>query len=169
MKRSLLIALILGVLLMVGCGAGENAETAADAEPCTIEEVIANEAAFIAESGNILFLDEYECIEGTIFEPVRYTYVDFDADGTKEAVVSFSEFDEWMLVLHQNGDIVYGYSFDIRKLNDLKIDGTFIQSSGSDSSEYCRMEFKDGSYNIVTYADSVVEREQLPDVEWTEI
>lgn len=68
----------------------------------------------------------------------EYAVVDLDADGQDEVVlfvVGAAGDTGGKLILHREGEKVYGYKVDNRKLVDLKTDGTFYYSEGLGGTE----------------------------------
>ena len=118
-----------------------------------LNKVLNNKEKLIKENGKAVFLKDYIIAEGKIIdtiiaEPYEYAYVDFDADGKPEMVINISRYIGYNLVLHYNGKNVYGYEFDIRGLNQIKTDGSFVSSGGADSNYYCRLSFENNKVNI---------------------
>ena len=115
--------------------------TVISSEPQTV--VADNKAAFVAVlegvgtfiyEGNTITLTEY-C--STFRVPVMLDAVaiaDLEWDGIPEVVLDIKidlEYSYGVLVLHIEGDNIWGYTFSERQLGDIKKDGTFHQSGGA--------------------------------------
>jgi len=94
-----------------------------------------------------LYYDEYS---DYIFEVEQFTVLDIDGDGLMEVVLSIGPIEE-RLVLYYDNDIVYGYWFSYRGMNDLKKDGTFRSSGG----------MMNWSINKLNFSFKICERKEL--------
>lgn len=81
--------------------------------------------------------------------------VDLEHDSVPEVIFHIAlgeNLDNGVLVLHWEGDNVWGYTFSSRQLSEIKEDGTFIWSSASSSFGIATITFFQGEYtyqNIV--------------------
>lgn len=65
-----------------------------------------------------------------------------DSDGNKEVLLELNSSN--ILVLHNEGNVIYGYAFPYRGMNSIKEDGSF-QGSGSAADTYIgKLKFVDG-------------------------
>ena len=130
--------------------------------------VLESKKTFISETGKAVYLKDYHINDGNavdpiLAEPTEYTFVDFDADGNDELVVNISPDYGCYLVLHYNGQDVFGYEFGVRALQALKTDGSFMGSNGAASNYYCQLSFEENQRNITYTAvkDSTMNRFEL--------
>jgi hypothetical protein len=81
--------------------------------------------------GEYIYLNEYLNIYfDDAFQVTQFTVLDMDGNGISEVVLEIAPLSERLLLYYYN-DIVYGYSFSYRGMNDLKKDGTFMSSGGA--------------------------------------
>lgn len=117
-----------------------------------LDAVLKSKRLYIDRNGSAVYLNKGAIALGggqyRPYAPMEYTYVDFDQDGLEELVVLVSYDFGLYLVLHHNGQDIFGYELGIRSLIPLKTDGSFKGSNGAASSCYCRMTFQDGGYTI---------------------
>ncbi len=108
-----------------------------------LQAVLDNKKTFISRDGAVVYLKDYPRYNGTNDQKlIEYAYVDFDGDGKTElALMMSSDIYGGFLVLHFNGDEVYGYDFHWDGMLDLKQDGSFIQHTVA-SNRYCNLSFE---------------------------
>lgn len=105
--------------------------------------VLTDRQSFSAEEYPQVYLRDY-LKEAYSAAPVSYTFLDFDQDGQSElAIQTDCEQAAW-LVIHCDGDKLYGFPYSFRTMIHLKADGSFDGSSSADSAVYMRLSFEDG-------------------------
>ena len=114
--------------------------------------VMNNKQKFINEDNKEVFLKDFKIVENQTAKVDKYAFVDMDKDGTEELVIYTTSDYGAYVILHYENDKVYGYMIGVRSLENLKTDGSFMGSSGANSSEYSRMTFNKSSYSIQTEA-----------------
>ena len=163
MKRKVLIISLITLIILTGCVNNntdnnnlDNNEEKISQEKINEEKifnVLNNKEKIVTEKGNEVYLKDYILLEDYENEnlkaiPYEYTLVDFDADQKEEMVVNISYDFGNMLVLHYNGQKVYGYEFVYRGMSTINKDGSFMGSNGAASSYYCRLSFE-GNKKII--------------------
>lgn len=151
--------------IFTGCSASSSdEESTADVDYRSVLE----------SNGEFLFVEDGQTESKTVgdipalFDPDnlyetkiwQYCTVDLDGDGTQEAVLSVYGVAGDMggqVILHQDGDTLYGYKTDNRTLVELKADGsgTYSDPTGVAEVGICRVsEFSDTGYTLdkITYA-----------------
>ena len=148
MKRVIAVTIIIACLLcLISCGGNESLDVLAG--------VLDNNAMFIAENGDATYLKDYKVAGGELpvdSVPAKYVYVDMDGDKNDELVIEFSDTYGHYLVLHYNGQEVYGFEFNLRALLSLKTDGSFMGSNGAASHSYNKLSFGKDRYVIINEA-----------------
>ena len=189
--RVILVFLLLLSILISGCNGSQPdsngiseriviAETSASATieetKCPDEEVLLqimhNQVPFYSVSmENSMTLEEYCASEsermGFTVSIFQYTFVDMDNDGIQEAVVDFcfGENNQVMcMVLKWDNcsESVSGTEFYYRQMSQIKEDGTFAYSGGSDNDGWAKLRWENDSWVIETVEDS----SQKSDVQW---
>ena len=127
-------------------------DTALSATEQNLMTVLHSENPFLTNGKEVLLKDYVYGEDGEtayIAEPVSYTLVDMDADGTRELIADISPSTVYM-VFHQDptDGKIYGFQFFPRSLQSLKADGSFAGSASADSVWFCRMAFADNTYHI---------------------
>ena len=140
--------LVCGAVLLPSCS--NNTEK-------VLSDVLNNNGTFISEAGNITYLKDYKIGKGTLLTPIdavpsKYVFVDMNNDGEDELVINISDAYGYYLVLHYDGQNVYGFEFNARSLLALKKDGSFMGSNGAASNSYCKLSFGDNTYTIICEA-----------------
>lgn len=97
--------------------------------------------------------------DGYPYKLTRFTILDMDGDQIPEVVLELSitgKYPDFYEVLHYMNGTVYGYNFVLRALEQLKIDGTFISSSGAADNSCNKMRFSTNGYeyDILGYSKS---------------
>ena len=130
--------------------------------------VLENQKTFITDAGKAVYLKDFYINDGNAAnaihaEPVEYVFVDFDGDSNSELVVNISLDYGYYLVLHYNGQDVFGYEFGVRALQALKTDGSFMGSNGAASNYYCKLSFDENRRNVTYTAikDSAMSKFEL--------
>ena len=112
-----------------------------------------NETKVIDENNNELLLSEYKLPSDENIEIEKTTFVDLDSDGNNELVaLTKSNYGAYIILRHEN-NMVYVYTINIRSLNNLKEDGTFIGNNGSQSYAYMKLSFNKNSYESKIVAE----------------
>ena len=112
-----------------------------------------NETKVIDENNNELLLSEYKLPSDENIEIEKRTFVDLDSDGNNELVaLTKSNYGAYIILRHEN-NMVYVYTINIRSLNNLKEDGTFIGNNGSQSYTYMKLSFNKNSYESKILAE----------------
>ena len=100
----------------------------------------------------MIFFNNEVTFDGDFDTHVKeYTVVDFDGDENYEIVASIqyqpnhSYFT--FVVLHFNGQNVYGYWYGIRQMSIIKTDGSYCGSGGAAISIYLRLSFENDRRN----------------------
>lgn len=112
-----------------------------------------NETKVIDENNNELLLSEYKLPSDENIEIEKRTFVDLDSDGNNELVaLTKSNYGAYIILRHEN-NMVYVYTINIRLLNNLKEDGTFIGNNGSQSYAYMKLSFNKNLYESKILAE----------------
>ena len=112
-----------------------------------------NETKVIDENNNELLLSEYKLPSDENIVIEKTTFVDLDSDGNNELVaLTKSNYGAYIILRHEN-NMVYVYTINIRSLNNLKEDGTFIGNNGSQSYAYMKLSFNKNSYESKILAE----------------
>ena len=112
-----------------------------------------NETKVIDENNNELLLSEYKLPSDENIVIEKTTFVDLDSDGNNELVaLTKSNYGAYIILRHEN-NMVYVYTINIRSLNNLKEDGTFIGNNGSQSYSYMKLSFNKNSYESKILAE----------------
>lgn len=121
----------------------------ADVYEPKLEAVLNNRLCFLSESGDAVYLNNYfyDAKNEYKAKPSRYAYVDLDSENGDELVVDIANGNAY-LVLYDDVTSVYGYLFNAKELQNIKQDGTFMQSAGAKNIYYCNMSFDKNSYKI---------------------
>ena len=114
--------------------------------------VMNNKQKFINEDNKEVFFKDFKIVENQTAKVDKYAFVDMDKDGTEELVIYTTSDYGAYVILHYENDKVYGYMIGVRSLENLKTDGSFMGSSGANSSEYSRITFNKNKYSIKTEA-----------------
>ncbi len=117
-------------------------------EASVLLRVLNSEKAFISESGEYVYLKDYELIANREMKavPEKFALVDFDGDGKDELIAYVTpEFGAY-LVFRIDKNKVYGFEFGVREITDLKADGSFIASEGAAIFTYYTLSFEKGKY-----------------------
>ena len=123
-----------------------------------LQGVLRNETKFIDEDGKEIYLKGYKNVDSinqwnAVYQ--KHTWVDFDSDGKSELVVyvmySGTQIGEY-LVFHVENNKVYCFEFGERGMQELKEDGTFIQSSGAGHNGWFSLRFKGSTYETLELA-----------------
>ena len=112
-----------------------------------------SETKVIDENNNELLLSEYKLPSEENIEIEKRTFVDLDSDGNNELVaLTKSNYGAYIILRHEN-NMVYVYTINIRSLNNLKEDGTFIGNNGSQSYAYMKLSFNKNLYESKILAE----------------
>ena len=76
----------------------------------------------------------------------RLTVQDIDGDGTAELILLFQDGGYNYLVLHREGETIYGTSLYVRWFEGLQTNGVYIGAGGAGYSTYYRMSFRNGQF-----------------------
>lgn len=116
--------------------------------------VLYNEVPFVEESGRYVYMKDYSLSEvpPVYVVPDKYTFVDFDRDGTDELVAHLQPDFRGYLVFRLCGETVYGYEFGERSMMDMKADGTFTGSGGAGLHIHVSMQFQESGYALTELA-----------------
>ena len=115
-------------------------------------DVMDNKQKFIDEDNQEVFLKDFKIIENQTAEVDKYSFVDLDKDDIEELIIYTTSDYGAYVILHYEDNKIYGYMIEIRSLENLKTDGSFMGSSGANSIEYLRMTFNKNSYTFKTEA-----------------
>lgn len=89
-------------------------------------------------------------------EIARYAIINLDDDNLPEVVLAITQsgYDYEYFILKYQNDNIYGYPIGIRAFNCLKIDGTFLSSSGASDSSICTLSFTENgsTYTLHGYS-----------------
>lgn len=138
MRKLLLLFMICLLISFTGCS-DENSR---------LQAVLDNETTFINEEGKDVFLSEYEYADKRLAVAAKYAFLDLDEDLKDKLVICISEKEDWFLILHDTGAEIYGYCLYVRSFQDLKPDGSFMQSGGALDNYCARIEFSDPTYTF---------------------
>ena len=147
-----------------------------------------SEELFYADTGEYKTLEAYLAQSSEILMFVHdFAVIDLDADGADEVILGMwkglgEQSLIYVLILHYDDGIVYGYSLPMRGFRELKADGTFLASSSASDSRLCTIAFVKGSYVVdkYTYRESVytdgvyngvayyINRQSATEQEWNE-
>lgn len=116
------------------------------------------------ETGKTQYLDQSNVLCGTTFDSalsaVQFAAVDFDQDGTFEAVVELTDNrDGWMLVLRYYDGTVYGYGFAFRAMTEIHTNGVVFGSSGALDSDRYVLQFNKAEVSTSSANSQVAEGE----------
>ena len=157
MKKKIIILAML--ILFVGCAkkTDEKNIPKENIDKNNTEEYLLkalnNETKVIDENNNELLLSEYKLPSDENIEIEKRTFVDLDSDGNNELVaLTKSNYGAYIILRHEN-NMVYVYTINIRSLNNLKEDGTFIGNNGSQSYAYMKLSFNKNSYESKILAE----------------
>lgn len=114
--------------------------------------VMNNKQKFIQEDNKEVYLKDFKIVENQTAQVDKYTFVDMDKDGTEELVIYTTSDYGAYIILHYENNKVYGYMIGVRSLENLKTDGSFMASSGANSTEYLRITFNKNTYTMETEA-----------------
>lgn len=81
------------------------------------------------------------------FKQRQFAVVDMDGDGVPEVIIKLKKNDLYEVLHYFNGEI-YGYTFGVRELCSIKIDGTFSYSGGGRDNGFEKLRFQEGTYII---------------------
>ena len=124
-------------------------ETADSLSADLFTDILQNNCRFIFKGKNIYlndFLNDEFDNEHTFYADY-FTILNMDNDDIPEVILQIGPTGE-RLVLHYENDIVYGYHFGLRVINDLKKDGTFHWSGGAAYNGFGRLQFVDNKCEI---------------------
>ena len=79
----------------------------------------------------------------------QYGFADLDYDKEPELILRLAENDSTdlgMLVIRYDNNRAIGYEFTYRQMIDLKADGTFAYSGGTNDTGYAKLRFSEGSW-----------------------
>lgn len=157
MKKKIIILAML--ILFVGCTkkTDENNIPKENVDKNYTEEhllkALNNETKVIDENNNELLLSEYKLPSDENIVIEKTTFVDLDSDGNNELVaLTKSNYGAYIILRHEN-NMVYVYTINIRSLNNLKEDGTFIGNNGSQSYTYMKLSFNKNLYETKILAE----------------
>lgn len=157
MKKKIIILAML--ILFVGCTkkTDENNIPKENVDKNYTEEhllkALNNETKVIDENNNELLLSEYKLPSDENIVIEKTTFVDLDSDGNNELVaLTKSNYGAYIILRHEN-NMVYVYTINIRSLNNLKEDGTFIGNNGSQSYAYMKLSFNKNLYETKILAE----------------
>ena len=157
MKKKIIILAML--ILFVGCTkkTDENNIPKENVDKNYTEEYLLkalnNETKVIDENNNELLLSEYKLPSDENIVIEKTTFVDLDSDGNNELVaLTKSNYGAYIILRHEN-NMVYVYTINIRSLNNLKEDGTFIGNNGVQSYAYMKLSFNKNSYESKILAE----------------
>lgn len=166
LKRIAIILVGLMLFLSLTACKSKNDESKININELSSDEVLLdvlnNKKKFIDESGKKVLLKDYklgkkEVVDIFYADPQRYTILDIDGDKINELVVYISpEFGAY-LVFHIWDDTVYGFEFWEREFIELKVNGSFVQSSGAGDNKYVKLSFDKNKYMIeeIAYIDEM--------------
>ena len=157
MKKKIIILAML--ILFVGCTkkTDENNIPKENVDKNYTEEhllkALNNETKVIDENNNELLLSEYKLPSDENIVIEKTTFVDLDSDGNNELVaLTKSNYGAYIILRHEN-NMVYVYTINIRSLNNLKEDGTFIGNNGVQSYAYMKLSFNKNLYESKILAE----------------
>lgn len=157
MKKKIIILAML--ILFVGCTKKTEEENIPkeNVDKNYTEEYLLkalnSETKVIDENNNELLLSEYKLPSEENIEIEKRTFVDLDSDGNNELVaLTKSNYGAYIILRHEN-NMVYVYTINIRSLNNLKEDGTFIGNNGSQSYAYMKLSFNKNLYESKILAE----------------
>lgn len=157
MKKKIIILAML--ILFVGCTKKTEEENIPkeNVDKNYTEEYLLkalnSETKVIDENNNELLLSEYKLPSDENIEIEKRTFVDLDSDGNNELVaLTKSNYGAYIILRHEN-NMVYVYTINIRSLNNLKEDGTFIGNNGSQSYAYMKLSFNKNLYESKILAE----------------
>lgn len=162
MAAWVVILLLLASTVMVVCFFGNR--------PLKTDEqkflaVLNNETFFIDEADCHTYFKKYKPFKTIGAVATQYVRVDFDGDGQDEWVVAGTREGnvEGYLLLRMHGNLVYGYTFWPREMQNLKADGTFQRSGGAALQKYCTLSFSNEKKSLTerAYADDITSEYRL--------
>ena len=130
-----------------------------EASHALLLDVMNNKQQFIDESGAKTLFSDYkipDVLDDVKIEPTKYSFVDFDNDGTDELAVEASTDFGLYVILHRytSSNDIYGYHLGVRSFQEVKTDGTFSQSSSADTTYISKMSFDKTNLKIQEIASS---------------
>ncbi len=107
-------------------------------------------------NGNEVLFKDYELFEYDYAIPNEYVFIDLDGDNLNELVVlTNSDYGAYVILkYYKESEKIYGYKIGIREFENLKIDGTFIGSSGAMATSYLKIEFNNFELQMIEMAYS---------------
>lgn len=114
--------------------------------------VMNSKQQFITEDNTKVFFKDFKIVENQTAKVDKYAFVDLDKDGVDELVIYTTSDYGAYVILHIEDNNVYGYKINVRALENLKVDGSFMGSNSANSSEYLRISFNKNSYTLTTEA-----------------
>ena len=152
MKR-IAAMMILFIMLVAfgGCSAKENLEQQNAQVQAILNEVLNVERPFITEDSEEVMMDSYyftPLYEGSrLFIPLYSAFVDLDQDGLDEMVL-LEGLTYDFLILHYDGQSVYGYYRDNNNTFEIKTDGTFSREITSTESAISTVTFENNEFAV---------------------
>ena len=134
--------------------ATKPANTANNPEQSKLLSVLYNEVPFTEESGRLVYMKDYSLSETSpvYVVPDKYSFVDFDRDGTDELVAHLQPDFSGYLLFRLVGETVFGYELGEKSMIDLKADGTFTQSGGAGMNVHVSLYFQKFAYALTEIA-----------------
>lgn len=177
MKRIVCILLVLLTVIFTSCGKenvyttdSETAETTTGTTPLTTVqddiEVLVNDSQsaldiysmmYYTGTKQEMYISDY--LANYELSVMKYSVIDLDGDSHSETVLWLAKgtYEYYgFLILHENGDSVYGYELTYRAFYELKEDGTFSFSAGASDHGIGKIEFTNDTYSIkkIAYCES---------------
>lgn len=124
-----------------------SAKSANNIVMSTYNEVLQNKIQFFStDSKKTEYLNDFltdKAIYDTTFKITHFAVLDMDGDNVTEVVLELSIGGEpqFYEVLHYMNGKVYGYLQVLRGLENLKVDGTFVGSSGALYNDWGKLKF----------------------------
>ena len=124
-----------------------------------LKGVLTNETAHIdAEKNQNIFLKDYLNEKNVTETEMRFAIVDLDGDGIPEAVIE--HFPGEVRVLRYETGKVYGFTFGVRGMNEIKKDGSFEWSNSAFNSGIGRQTFYETSTDRIKIAEESSEPDE---------